>query len=265
MALYDRAFTLLNRLGIRGKDRLFSLFLRLGYRKLITFKAKYDIMLHLDPYEYIDSIILREGFYESEVTDEILNEIKDGETFWDIGANIGIHSLAVKKKRPNVNVFCFEPNPKVLSHLYNNVRLNGLDINICGFALFEKNDVMTLNIVDGNSGMSTLTPWQGINFSYTTRCLTTTGDSLIAGRFPVPAIIKIDTEGAELGILKGCREILSNPLFKKILFEAGNDLMTDPKSSELVMLLDAHGFKNIRMLSRNESTGHALSNFSAER
>lgn len=265
MALYDSMFVWLNRQGIRGKDRMFSLFQRCGYRKLITFKAKYGVMLNLNPYEYIDSIILKEGFYESEVTEEVLNEIGDGGTFWDIGANIGIHSLAVKKKRPDVNVYSFEPNPKILSLLYDNTRLNGLDINICGFALFEKDDVMTLNIVDGNSGMSTLTPWEGSKFSYETKCLTITGDSLAESRFPVPSVIKIDTEGSELGILKGCLKILSDPILKKIIFEAGNDLMAEPDSSELLMLLNAYGFGKIRMLSRNEKSSHALSNFLAER
>ncbi|WP_245927981.1 class I SAM-dependent methyltransferase [Mucilaginibacter oryzae] len=72
-----------------------------------------------------------------------------------------MHSLAVKNRKPLVNVLCFEPNPKVLSLLYNNARLNALDIQICAFAIYEQADIMTLSIVDGNSGMSTLEAWDG--------------------------------------------------------------------------------------------------------
>ncbi|PWK72912.1 hypothetical protein LX99_04242 [Mucilaginibacter oryzae] len=77
-ALYDRALTYLNRYGIRGKDRLFGLLSKLGFRSLLVFNAKYGISLNLDPYEYIDSVILKEDFYESEVTEAILGSLAAG-------------------------------------------------------------------------------------------------------------------------------------------------------------------------------------------
>ena len=97
MALYDRLLTFLNRKKIRGKDRLYRILVNVGFRKLLISQIKYGVKVHLNPREYIDSIIIREGFYESEVTEVILNSLKERDTFWDIGASIGIHSLAVKK------------------------------------------------------------------------------------------------------------------------------------------------------------------------
>ena len=265
MALYDRLLTFLNRKKIRGKDRLYRILVNVGFRKLLISQIKYGVKVHLNPREYIDSIIIREGFYESEVTEVILNSLKERDNFWDIGASIGIHSLAVKKNLPLVNVFAFEPNPHTLGLLYENVRINKLDVKICGFALFNKSDVLTLYIKDDNSGMTTLTPWHEIKFSFTTHCITQTGDYLVNSGYSIPTVIKLDTEGSELQVLEGCKTILANPKLKVILFEAGNNFLEELESNEIAVLLKGYGFKKIKQLSRNENTHHLLSNFQALR
>lgn len=266
MALNDKLLTFFIKNKFRGKDRLFSLLVKLGFRPSVFFSAKYGIKLLLSPNEYIDNIIIKEGFYESEVTEEILRHLKDGETFWDIGANIGIHSLAIKKTLPNATIYSFEPNPKTLNYLYDNVRLNNLDVRICGFALFEKAGSMILHVADGNSGMSTLIPWLEISqYSWTVNCVTTTGDALPGEGYKVPNVIKLDTEGSELSILKGCKNLLADPTLRVILFEAGNDLLENLAADEMAQFLKGFGFTSIRALVRNEKTHHNLSNFVASR
>ena len=188
-----------------------------------------------------------------------------GDTFWDIGANIGIHSIAVKKNLPGVKVYSFEPNPKTISRLYDNVRLNELDIQVCSFALFETVGSMTLHINEGNSGMSTLTPWHEAKFHSTVQCLTITGDALLSEEFDAPTAIKLDTEGSEFNVLKGCATILAGPKLKLILIEADNNLLDNIDSDETIVFLKQFGFNNIRRLERNEKTHHGLSNFAVTR
>ena len=265
MAFYDSLLFFLNHNKIRGKDRLYSILTKCGFRRLLVKNIKYDIKINLNPREYIDTIIMHEGFYESEVTDVILENLKEKDTFWDIGANIGIHSIAVKKCIPTTNVFSFEPNPKTLGQLYDNVRLNKLDIRICGFALFNKTDTLTLHIVDDNSGMTTVTPLEEIKFSFNTQCFATTGDTLIHSGYTAPSVIKLDTEGSEFDVLQGCKDILASPTLKLIVFEAGNNLMQESETNEIIQLLNKYGFTKIRQLSRNENTHHTLSNFAALR
>jgi len=265
MAISDSLLNFLIKNNLRGKDRIYSLLIKLGFRKVVLSKAKYGISLYLNPKEYIDGIILKEGFYESEITDELLACLQAGGTFWDIGANIGIHSVAVKKNLPGVKVYSFEPNPKTLNALYENVMLNGLDIKVCGFALFETIGSMTLHLTEGNSGMTTLTPWHETKFSSTVQCLTTTGDALLSERFDTPTAIKLDTEGSELNVLKGCPQILASPVLKLILIEADNNLLGNVDSDETVVFLKQFGFSNIRRLERNEKTHHGLSNFAVTR
>lgn len=179
MAINDSVLNFLMKRGIKGRDRIYRLLLKTGFRGVVLSDVKYGIKLYLDPHEHIDKIIFKERFYESEITDELLACLQPGDTFWDVGANIGIHSIAVKKTLPGVKVYSFEPNPKTISRLYDNVNLNGLDVKVCSFALFETIGSMMLHINEGNSGMSTLTPWHEAKFHSTVQCLTTTGDALL--------------------------------------------------------------------------------------
>jgi len=265
MAINDSVLNFLIKNNLRGKDRIYNLLIKLGFRKVVLSKAKYGISLYLNPHEYIEKIIFKEGFYESEITNELLACLQPGNTFWDIGANIGIHSIAVKKNLPGVKVCSFEPNPKTLGRLCDNVKLNGLDIKVCSFALFETIGSMTLHLVEGNSGMATLTPWHETEFHSTVQCLTTTGDALLAEGFDVPMAIKLDTEGSELNVLKGCLQILASPVLKLILIEADNNLVQNLDNDETALLLKQYGFNQVRQLSRNENTGHGLSNYAITR
>ena len=261
MAINDSVLNFLMKRNIKGRDRIYGLLLKLGFRGIVLSDARYGIKLYLNPHEHIDKVIFKEGFYESEITDELLACLQPGDTCWDIGANIGIHSIAIKKNVPGVKVYSFEPNPKTISRLYDNVKLNNLDISVCGFALFETIGSMRLHINEGNSGMSTLTPWHEAKFHSTIQCLTTTGDTLLSEGFDSPAAIKLDTEGSELYILKGCIAILKNPSLKLILIEAHNNLLDDADSDETVVFLKEFGFTRIKLLERKESTHHGLSNF----
>jgi FkbM family methyltransferase len=265
MAINDSVLNFLMKRSIKGRDRLYGLLLKLGFRSTVLSDAKYGIKLYLNPHEHIDKVIFKEGFYESEITDELLACLQLGDTFWDIGANIGIHSIAVKKNLPGVKVYSFEPNPKTVSRLYDNVGLNELDITVCGFALFETIGSMALHINEGNSGMSTLTPWHEAKFHSMVQCLTTTGDTLLSEGFDAPTAIKLDTEGSELNVLKGCRQLLASPSLKLILIEANNNLLDNVDSDETVVFLKQFGFDHIKRLERNEKTHHGLSNFAVTR
>src|ERR1700744_718482 len=124
MAINDSVLNFLMKRGIKGRDRLYNLLLKIGFRDTVLSDARYGIKLYLNPHEHIDKIIFKEGFYESEITDALLASLQPGDTFWDIGANIGIHSIAVKKNLPGVKVYSFEPNPRTVSRLYDNINLN---------------------------------------------------------------------------------------------------------------------------------------------
>ncbi len=64
---------------------------------------------------------------EPETLDWLDQNLKDDDTFFDLGANIGLYSLYAAKIRPQSTIYAFEPaTPKYL-RLCNNIVLNGVD------------------------------------------------------------------------------------------------------------------------------------------
>lgn len=90
------------------------------------------------------------------------------------------------------------------------------------------------------------------------------GDALCADHgYKVPKVIKIDVEGAELRVLKGLEKVLSSPTCRRVVFEAGVEVMDE--ADPIHKLLAGHGFAKPRQLKRNEKTEHDLENFVADK
>lgn len=117
--------------------------------------------------------------------------IKNNTVVVDAGANIGVFSLLVAKKRPDCIIYAFEPTPSIFKKLQRNTR-KFPNIKLFNAALGEKNG--TAHIVDlGGGGECNHIGDEGIPIEMKTI------DSLgIDMNF-----LKMDTEGYEAEILKG--------------------------------------------------------------
>jgi FkbM family methyltransferase len=243
---------------LRGADRFSAL---VGRSERITFRSRAGTIFDLNPTSYIDRIVLTDGDYESEVRLAIASAARAGETVWDIGANFGLHCTTLGKVRPDLKIVAFEPNPDEYKRLLLHRQWNAPQIQTCVLALSERPALLPLSLgPKGNSGMTTLSPWTKATYAGTTLVAATTGDSLVeTGMAPNPHIIKIDVEGHESAVLRGLTETLHRPDCHTVVFE--DDAATNTESKAL---LRSAGFE-ITPLARNERTGHALSNFTAQR
>ncbi len=257
--MLNRALGYYARTGWRGFDRMCQA-LGYGHNKPIRVKTNAGTWMYLDPHSYIDRHVLKEGYYESEVLDAIKLGLRSGSVLWDIGANIGLHSIAVKSSHPDCVVMSFEPSPAVLGSLWQNASINQADISICSFALSDAEAFATLYIAkSGNPGMTTLAIYPGLEDAYQTEVVVATiqGDTLVErGLSPRPNVVKIDVEGHELKVLSGMRQALAHADCRRVIFEDG----TGP--SDVKALLADLGF-SVEILSRNEDTAHLLHNFIA--
>lgn len=62
--------------------------------------------------------------------------------FYDIGANIGWHSLNLSARFRNAAYYCFEPIPDTYQHLLENIRLNSFsNIYSYNLALSDRQDI----------------------------------------------------------------------------------------------------------------------------
>ena len=151
------------------------------------------------------------GSYEFEIQKQIASELRLGDVFYDIGANVGFYSLlaATLTKAP---VYAFEPSPANLLYLRKHLELNRI----------ENVEVMEMAISDevGAASFETAGRATGrLSANGNARVRTSTLDALLSEhRIVPPNCIKIDIEGAELQALRGARD--SFAMYRPKLFLA---------------------------------------------
>jgi FkbM family methyltransferase len=148
-------------------------------------------------------------------------EVKPGQIFYDIGANIGVYTiLAARKTGPEGKVYGFEPHAANFARLIDNVIQNNLqDVVIpCSVAVDGEEGFSHFNYDSSNAGTanSQFSPvseggmgnWGGeiAELKYAT-----TIDRLMeTGRIQAPHHVKIDVDGNEFRILQGMARLLDS-------------------------------------------------------
>jgi FkbM family methyltransferase len=142
--------------------------------------------------------------------------LRPGDTFVDIGANLGLFSLiAAHLVGPQGRVHAFEPSAKTFGRLKANMELNRFqNVTLHDLALSDSAGRQEMVMaVDGMDAWNSLAkPYMGGN--YTTETITTdTWDSFAEahGLGSGVTLMKIDVEGWEAPVLAGARRMLSKP------------------------------------------------------
>lgn len=222
--------------GFRRNWRGFGFIIRKFFNNRVEGQNKFGVWMNLNPQEIIDSTVILNGYFDEPVLQTILNVIKENDVVWDIGANIGLHSLSINKLRPATQLYCFEPFYENFQRLLLNASLNkDIKINACNFGLSSSVSMHRIFSTPRNHGRTGFHQMEGTQ-STETRILAVDGDNVLKMGVPAPNIIKIDTEGHELAVLKGMPAILSSPTLRAIVFEALDD------KEELIILLEKHSF-----------------------
>lgn len=232
---------------------------RLAYRKLlgqrrIRVRTQFGVEMMLDPAEIVDGHILTEGYWEPEVLEAIASALGDRDVFWDIGGNLGTHSLTIKKLKPGARVIAFEPNPVMYDLFAAHAKMNGLDVEIHKLGLSDQEGHAEFFVYTGlnygKSGLHEPSAAEKAN-AVPIRVELTTGDRLVQKLgVPAPHVIKIDVEGHELFAFRGMTNLLSGPTVRAIVFED-----VPVPDSPVKLLLAGYGFR-IRELMPPQETGH---------
>ncbi|MGN6506709.1 MAG: FkbM family methyltransferase [Tepidisphaeraceae bacterium] len=145
---------------------------------------------------------------EQEFVREIVDAVKPGEIFFDIGTCVGL--VAIHAAKRGARVIAFEPEPTFRSRLRENLALNGMEqMQVIEWAVSDRKSTATL-YTDGAHGNSpSLTAADGRG---AIRIETGTIDAAVeAGLLPVPHVVKMDIEGAEVRALHGMQGVLRRP------------------------------------------------------
>jgi len=110
--------------------------------------------IHVDPTDYaVGHTIARTGIYEPEVSATLRQVLDEGETFVDVGANIGWFSLlGASLVGPTGRVVAIEPNPINVALARRSAQENGFDnIEVLAVALAQEPGAVALE-TDGSNG-----------------------------------------------------------------------------------------------------------------
>ena len=143
---------------------------------------------------------------------------KRGDIIVDVGAFVGLYSL--KAAKSGALIISVEPNPVSFTWLCENIKLNNfgnvIPINI---TLSDHEGFGYLNIVDKRMP-SSLAHISRADMPNVVRIKLTTLDSLIKSlNLSRVDIMKVDVEGHELEVLKGCQNSLRKKLISKLIVE----------------------------------------------
>jgi FkbM family methyltransferase len=152
-----------------------------------------------------DSLKLSQyGIYEPEETTIIKKLVKKNHTVLDIGANIGYFTLIMAKQCKQV--YGFEPEHRNFQTLKKNVKLNQLsNVKLYNLAVAETSGKATLHLCEGNRGMYRIYPSRWCNEGITEIETVRISDIIHHADF-----VKMDVEGAELGALRGMKDLFNN-------------------------------------------------------
>jgi FkbM family methyltransferase len=214
--------------------------------------------LTLYPGNEISRSIFVTGRYEPNEFSFLSRVLKPGMTFVDVGANIGLFTLyAASRVGSDGRVLAFEPSPREMACLRENVQLNGSDnVTLTAAALWDENAELELLVApSGLSGHNTLG-----GFAYDTALerrervrARRLDDILQEQQVSKVDVIKIDVEGAELRALRGMTQILETRHPWLLLELSDRSLQYQGTSSgEVVSFLGAKGY---RLYSFDRETG----------
>lgn len=137
--------------------------------------------------------------------------IRENDVCLDIGGNIGIYSVFMASKAHQGRVISFEPVPINRGILALNIHLNGINnVEVKDYAINDYSGTTQFTVCEDaaySSIISTNRKKEARLLEVPSRTL----DDLFAVEGKKIDIIKIDVEGAELHVLKGGEQLLSNP------------------------------------------------------
>lgn len=152
-----------------------------------------------------------------------VSKIRKGVIF-DVGANVGNYSKKLRESNPDIEIFCFEPHPVNFQKLQINIAQ--LDVTLCNVGVGSTSGKLKLYDYADNDGSShaslykdvieTIHKQKAVEHEVEVIAL----DELAATHsIEKVSLLKIDTEGHEMAVLKGFEQFIRAGKVDLIHFE----------------------------------------------
>jgi FkbM family methyltransferase len=226
----------------KGRDRLISLIAGTFSERPRQTTSGYK--MYLDPTEYGQLELLVRGPQEPMTLGLIDQLVAEGDIVIDVGAHFGTHALrAARASGPLGRVYAFDPQPSNLDLVCRNANANDLQniVAVCA-AVGTQNGFVQLNLQrDTDRSRLSLRLRNPNNLPIRFEVPIRRLDSfLVANSITKVALLKIDTEGYELEVLRGLGERIAD--CRNIVLEMLEGEGEDERAA-VCDLLSAAGFE----------------------
>jgi len=161
--------------------------------------------------------------FEEEVIGRIAESLQPGDVFYDVGANIGVVSVAVgaARREAGVTIHAFEPEARNADHLRRNLDLNRLDdAAVHRLALGAESGTIRLYVTgEAGEGTHSIVARDGESRD-AVEIPIDAGSNFAAAHGGPPDVIKIDVEGAEFDVLRGFGPDFDRGAIRTVFIEA---------------------------------------------
>jgi FkbM family methyltransferase len=169
----------------------------------LTPSTDVDFIVDSEDTRSIGVSVVSDGPYEPLLQKALLEISRDCKLFIDVGANAGFYSISVRATSKKCNVVAFECNPDIRNLFLRNIQLNSISgIEVRSEALAESPGKADFHVPaftgSGGGSLQNLHPEEGTAQKFQVDLV-----ALDSFRLKGVDLMKIDVEGAELGVING--------------------------------------------------------------
>jgi len=232
--------------GTRGLSIVLDIHQRLRPHRFRT-QTRFGFEISGTTEDLVQRHIYMFGVWEPHLTYWIQDRLKPGDTFVDVGANIGYFTLlAARCVGHHGWCVAIEASPSILELLNENLEINHIGSRVRTVNLAASDRDGTLTVYGGpraNLGLTTMVPNQDLQIE-TTISAKTLKDILTEEEIAGARLIKIDVEGFEGPVVRGLLPVLGSCRkdLEIVLEVNGQATPEGEETSDIVRQFAVHGF-----------------------
>lgn len=216
-------------------------------------EARFGARFACDSRDLIQRYISLYGVWEPHMTRWLRSRLGPGDTFIDVGANIGYFAILGSRLVGGTGrVVAIEASPAFHDRVLQHVGLNGCDnVRTVNEAVSDSHKKLTFVLASShNMGANSIVPYDGPAESSFEMAARPLPEILDEDELATARVIKIDVEGAEGGVMRGLAPALGRLRpDAEIAVEVTPDRMSQLGDSidELMETMARHGFCTYRL------------------
>jgi FkbM family methyltransferase len=232
----------------------------LKYRRIKTFEVKVNdlnVRFHTRD-EYSNGWFFPRyaggELHERTVTEMLLKSVEGAQCFVDVGANLGWYTCLASKHMPEGKVYGFEMDDLNYALLLKNIAINNLNnVEAYNIAVSDLSSGVVSYKREHNSPSPVFSLYTGDTDQENTANLISvsaiTLDGFFENKRPMPDVIKIDVEGAEMKVLRGMKRVMTECRPTLFLEIHTLDLPAfDSSYADILSLLFEYGYETFEIV-----------------